>query len=293
MRILFIGTVEFSKHALEKLSDLKAEIVGVITKKKSPFNADFADLTPLCLKHNIPFLHVKDINASDSVAWIRNLFPDVIFCFGWSQLVKKDILNIPRLGVIGFHPAALPQNRGRHPLIWALALGIDQSASTFFFMDEGADSGDILSQRHFQILYKDNAWTIYEKVIKTALEQIEEFVPQLEQGTFQRVPQDHTKANYWRKRGKPDGKIDFRMSSRAIYNLVRALTKPYVGIHIEYKGEKIPVWSVEEVPLNKSNIEPGKVLEVKGNVFTVKTYDGAVDICEHEFEPLPCNGEYL
>lgn len=250
-------------------------------------------MTPLCKEHSIPFLWTDDINTPDSLNWIRGVSPDIIFCFGWSQLIKRELLNIPESGVIGFHPAALPQNRGRHPLIWALALGLDRTASTFFFMDEGADSGDILSQRYVQILYEDNAGTLYEKITRTALEQIEEFIPRLEKKSFRRVPQNHSKANIWRKRAKADGKIDFRMSSRSVYNLVRALTKPYIGAHIEYRGKEIKIWAVKEIPLIQPNTEPGKVLNVRDNTFTVKTSDGSVLILEHEFETLPCIGEYL
>ena len=78
---------------------------------------------------------------------------------------------------MGYHPASLPENRGRHPIIWALALGLKKSASTFFFMEEGADDGDILSQKEFEILYEDDAKSLYEKVTDMALNQIEDFLP--------------------------------------------------------------------------------------------------------------------
>jgi methionyl-tRNA formyltransferase len=293
MKIVFIGTVEFSKKALKKLIDLNANIVGVCTKEKSKFNRDFADLTPLCRKNNIPFKFVDDINSVENINWIKNLKPDIIFCFGWSNLIKKELLTLAPMGVVGFHPAALPQNRGRHPLIWALALGLKQSASTFFFMDEGADTGDILSQEYFDILYEDDAKSLYDKVTSIALKQIEDFLPKLQNSSFQRIKQNHNKANTWRKRGKNDGKIDFRMSSRAIYNLVRALTHPYVGAHLVYKGKEIKVYKLREENCNNNNIEPGKVLKVKNNEILVKTYDGAVWIVEHEFNELPEVGEYL
>jgi methionyl-tRNA formyltransferase len=70
------------------------------------------------------------------------------------------------MGVAGYHPTKLPMNRGRHPLIWALALRLKNSVSTFFFMNEGADSGDILSQVDFKILYQDDAQSLYDKTIK-------------------------------------------------------------------------------------------------------------------------------
>lgn len=293
MNIFFIGTVEFSKCVLAKLIEMKAQIVGVATKADSPFNADFADLSPLCKKANIPYRFVDNINDRDVIDWINSLHPDVIFCFGWSELLKKELLELAPMGVVGFHPAALPQNRGRHPLIWALALGLEETASTFFFMDDGADNGDILSQEFIKIAYSDDARNLYSKIVDTALHQIEEFVPKLESGTYMRISQDHSKANIWRKRTRNDGKIDFRMSSRAIYNLVRALTKPYVGAHVVYKAEEYKVWKSRERRINAINLEPGKILAVENNTITVKTEDEAVDLIEHDFKVMPHVGAYL
>ena len=293
MRIAFIGTVEFSKKALKKLIELDANIVGVCTKKKSNFNSDFVDLKPLCKKNNIPVNLVKDINSKENYNWIKSLNPDIIFCFGWSSLIKKKILNLPPMGVLGFHPTKLPQNRGRHPIIWSLALGLKKSASTFFFMDEGADSGKILSQKNFEILDSDDAQSLYDKFVNIALLQIENFLPHLKKKTYQTIKQNHKISNSWRKRVKIDGKIDFRMTSQAIYNLVRALSKPYVGAHINYKDREIIVWKVKIVKNNQGNIECGKILNINRGKILVKTYDGAIKITHHEFKRLPNIGEYL
>lgn len=145
----------------------------------------------------------------------------------------------------------------------------------------------------FYILYKDDAKSIYNEVIELALNQIEIFVPQLENNTYKTSKQDHSQANIWRKRSKIDGVIDFRMSSRAIYDLVRALTKPYIGAHIEYDGEDVIIWKIEEVVYDKANIEMGKIIEAQNNTLLVKTYDGAIRILKHEFKTLPSSGEYL
>lgn len=293
MRIVFIGTVEFSLQALNTLIDIDANVVGVCTKGTSSFNSDFANLIPSCEKSDIPYNLVDNINSKENINWIDNLKPDVIFCFGWSSLIKKELLTLAPMGVIGYHPAKLPQNRGRHPLIWALVLGLKKSASTFFFMEEGADNGDILSQIKFDISYEDDASTLYQKVISIALEQIKIFVPQLQAKKYARVKQNHNLSNTWRKRGKPDGIIDFRMSSRAIYNLVRGLTKPYIGANVIYKGKDIIIWKVEEVKIDMNNIEPGKILDIQDDRLLVKSYDGAILISEHEFIDLPKVGEYL
>lgn len=293
MKIFFIGSVSFSKKVLEKLLSLNAEIVGVATKSKSEFNADHVNLRGVCEEAQLPYKYVRDINAPHILEWIRSLNPEVIFCFGWSSLVKKELLYLTKIGVIGYHPTALPHNRGRHPLIWTLALGLEEGASTFFFMEEGADDGDILSQVKFSISYDDDASSVYAKIEDIGLAQIAEFLPDLEAGNYTRIEQDLSKGNIWRKRGISDGEIDFRMSSYAVYNLVRALTKPYAGAHILYKGKEVKVWRVKEEKYAAKNIEPGKVLATEEDEILVKTYDGAVRILEHEFAEPPKTEEYL
>lgn len=293
MRIIFIGAVEFSRRALKRLIDLDADIVGVVTKKESPFNSDFADLSVLSRKNGIPFKYVTDVNALDSLKWMKSLDPDVIFCFGFSQILKKGILSMAPGGVIGYHPAALPRNRGRHPLVWALALGLDKTASTFFFMDKTADSGDILDQREMAVRYRDDARSLYDRMTKTALKQIDYFLPRLEKGNFRRVRQDAPGTNYWRPRREEDGQVDFRMTSRAVYNLVRALTRPYAGAHVLYNGAKVKVWEAREAPSGAGNHEHGKVLRVRNGQILVKCYDNAILFTEHEFNTLPEEGEYL
>ena len=293
MKVVLIGSVEFSLRVLEKLISIDVDLVGVCTKKSSTFNSDFFDLKPLSDINEVPCLYVDDINSTKSVEWIKNLNPDVIFCFGWSSLIKKDILAIAPMGIVGYHPAKLPKNRGRHPLIWALALGLKESASTFFFMDEGADTGDMLSQVDFEISYQDDARNLYDKVVEIALIQIEEFIPALEKGTYTRIKQNEKESNDWRKRNEIDGEIDFRMNSRSIYNLTRALTKPYVGAHIKFNETNYSVWKVKESNDFQENIEPGKVLRVFDKIFVVKSYDGAIEIIEHDFKEMPKVGEYL
>jgi len=293
MKILFIGTVQSSLTILIKLLEMNAKIVGVITKEKSPYNTDFADLTPLCREHAIPYRFTKNINSPEDIDWMKSQQPDVLFCFGFSALLKEQVLNLAPKGVIGFHPAYLPHNRGRHPIIWALALGLTETAVSFFFMDEGADSGDLLSQEVISISYEDDAQSLYKKILDSAVRQIESFLMALTNGTNQRIAQEHSQANYWRKRSKSDGKIDFRMSSRTIYNLVRALTHPYRGAHIEYNGAEISVWKTEEISCKHNNFEAGKILAINRDSIDVKCGEGAIRLLDHTFSKLPDREEYF
>lgn len=201
-------------------------------------------------------------------------------------------MNLCPIGVIGFHPALLPYNRGRHPLIWAKVLGLNKSGTSFFFMDEGADTGDLLDQKDFEILFEDTASSIYQKMIKNALLQVESFLPKLENNSFQRVKQ-YNVGNTWRKRNTIDGLIDFRMTSEAICNLVRGLAKPYAGAHCNYNGEEIKIWEVELEKFDLQNIEPGRIVELIGNNIKVKTYNGAILLKNHEFSKIPQVGSYI
>jgi methionyl-tRNA formyltransferase len=293
MKVIFIGAVQFSEKVLFKLIEMKAEVIGVCTLESSSFNADHCDLSPLSIKHNIPVKYTTNINSEKNILWIKSLNPDIIFCFGWSRLLKTDLLKLAPLGVLGYHPAALPANRGRHPLIWALILGLKETGSTFFFMDDGADSGDILSQHPIKIFNNDNAGSLYKRITETALEQIDEFLPTLKSGDYKRIPQDHRKSNTWRKRGKDDGRIDWRMSATSIHNLVRGLTKPYIGAHLEYKDEIIKVWETEVIKRYEKNIEPGKVVLVDKGGVVIKAGENAIRLINTEPTLNIRQGSYL
>ncbi len=297
MKILFIGTVQFSYDALVCILEEGANVVAVVTQDKAGANSDFKELGPLCKKSNIPCIKTSNINSKKIFKWIAEFAPDIGFCFGWSQLIKKELIDLMPRGIIGFHPAMLPANRGRHPLIWALVLGnMDYTGVTFFFMDEGADTGDILSQERVAISYEDKAIDLYKRVTDQALKQIREFLPLLKSRYYTRTVQDSSRSNTWRKRTVKDGLIDFRMSSRAVYNLVRALSYPYVGAHIEYRGREVKIWEASEICDNtyeESNLEPGKVLDVNKKGIIVKCYDNAVLIDSSQFIIKPLAGEYL
>lgn len=294
IKILFIGAVNFSYRALDTLIKNEFKIVGVITKKESSFNADYCNLSRLTRENNIPMIYRTKDNTKDLIKFINSINPHVIYCFGWSHILSKSILLIPEYGVVGFHPAELPNNRGRHPIIWALFLNLRQTASTFFIMDEGADTGDIISQEKIKII-NDNAYSLYNKITNVALKQIVSFTKDLEsRGKWVNIiTQNKEKGNSWRKRNKNDGKIDFRMSSTAIINLVKALSKPYVGAHLQFEDDDIKIWDVKEEKFTLNNYEPGKILKVEGNHIIVKTYDGAIRIIEHEFKKIPKKNQYL
>jgi methionyl-tRNA formyltransferase len=271
MRVVFVGSVEFSESLLRHILELDVSVVGVCTLKDSLFNSDHCDLGPLALQHGIPLLYVSDINSSETNNWIKDRQADIIFCFGWSKLISSSILASAPLGVLGYHPTLLPKNRGRHPIIWALVLGLQKTGSTFFFMNEHADAGDIISQSIVEIEYLDDARTLYDKLLCTAKDQLTELMPQLVSGDFLRLKQDTSQSNFWRKRSIEDGMIDWSLPAESIRDLVRGLTRPYVGAHFIYCAQPIKLWKCYVIESLDDKAVPGQIIVPHEGMATIKT----------------------
>ena len=286
MRIVFIGAVEFSRHCLEEVLRQGGHVVGVLNpeQRHAAMNSDYTDLAPVATKGGIPLYRFRRVKDPETVQIIRTLQPDIIFAFGLSQLIPKEILEVPTKGCIGVHPALLPRNRGRHPLIWALVQGLAESGLTFFYMDEGADSGDILWQESFHITLEDDAGSLYAKIEELASEAIREFLPDLHAGTASRRPQDHSLATYLRKRGEEEGCIDWCGPAMKAYNLIRALSHPYLGAHTFLGNQRMIVWKSRLCGCGESHLTgiPGEIVKETAGGVLVKCGEGALEILEWE-----------
>lgn len=281
MRIIFIGSSKSSKALLEKSINLKLNVVGICTLKKS-LNYDFYDLKKTFSESNIPKYYSKDINSKLSYNWIKNKRPDIIFCFGWSQLLKKKIYSLAKIATVGFHPSELPKNRGRHPIIWSLALGLKKTASSFFLIDsEKPDTGKIISQKIIRIKENDTAKTLYRKIINQSLKQLPKIIDIFKKN--KKIKNNKlVKSSYWRKRNYDDGKVDWRMSAKKIYDLSRALAKPYMHSHFIVNKKEVKILSCKIKNKKNTNIninfEPGKILLKRKKFFDVKCGEGVIRI---------------
>lgn len=295
MKVALIGCVSSSKMALTTLLQIpEVKVSAVVTKAASKINNDFCDLRPTCEEYGIPIHYENSKKREESTEFLREKQVDVIYCVGWSYLLDDEVISLAPLGVIGFHPAALPQNRGRHPIIWALALGLKKTASTFFKITEGVDSGPIISQEPIDITEKDDAQSLYNKILDVACKQIKTFTKSLVSGDYQFREQEESKATYWRKRSRADGLIDFRMSATSIYNLVRALAPPYPCAEFLYNEKAYRVFSARISEINyPSNIEPGKVLSIDGGEMVVKVADHEAIVLTNFDDVAAKPGEYL
>ncbi len=280
MRVVFIGSVIFSSKMLTVIIKNKLDIVGIITKKKSTYNSDHFDLTKTIKKKKIPVLYAKNINEKKNIQWLKSKKPDLIFCIGWSQILSKNILNIAKKGVIGFHPSNLPENKGRHPLIWTMALGLKKSYSTFFLMNSKVDDGPIISKKFFLVKRNYYVQDLYDKTINIAEKQIQDICISLKKNKNLSTKKQIGKTNLWRKRSFKDGLIDWRMSAITINNLIRALSTPYPNAFFYYKKKKYSVTKSIIIKNNKSNIEPGKLISKNSSGFIIKCGIDSIKILE-------------
>lgn len=277
MRILFIGNVLLSYDLLKVAIKNKANILGVITTKKSKFNSDYVDLTSLCNKNKIDIHYTKKINSTKSVKWIKKKSPDYIFCFGWSQILNNKIISIPKKNIIGFHPSKLPKFRGRHPIIWSIILGATETASTFFVINKNIDDGPIVNQKTIKIKKNSDSFDVYKRVTKKAKSQLIDIIKKIKNDNLKIIKNIRDKSSSLRKRSFDDGKIDWRMSALSISRLVRALNHPYPGAHLQYENKIYKIWKVKIIQ-DKKMIEPGKILSNKNNVPIIKCADSAIQI---------------
>lgn len=283
-KCVLIGDVNSTAVALDVLyQNCATDVEAVISTSNNAYNSDAVDLLRMAAEKGVKGFDIDNIDF-DVAKWLIDNDIDFIFVIGFSRLVSKSIIKAAKIAAIGFHPSLLPQNRGRHPIIWAIAMGLKETGSTFFLLEETVDSGAILNQMRIKITEKDNATTIYNKVLELIPAQLVTIINNFRMDKYQLWEQNEKEANVLRKRSWKDGLIDWRMSTHNIVNLVRSLTAPYPGAQFCINGSYFTASSV--LPFHgyiKENIEPGKVMDLSTKGPLIKTGDGGVYL--EDFHP--------
>ena len=281
MKIAFVSGVRYGHELLDHLLKNGKEISVIFSyeESKKKFFSDMVSFDGLAKKYGINNIKVNNINDKDNIDYLKELEPDLILVMGWSQILKRGILQIPKIGIWGSHPTELPKFRGRAPIPWTILKNLKDSALTFFWIGEGTDTGDILDQKKFNITENDDATSIYEKITSLGKKMILENLSHLERGEIKKTKQDESKfVEYWEKRTPEDGKIDWTKSKKEIFDLIRATTYPYPGAFTFFKNSKLVIWKAKH--LEEENIEAGKIIKVDNDGVKVGTVDGAILIKE-------------
>ena len=285
MKTVLIGAVTTTRKVLETMIELKFPISYVFSLDESVSEnvSDYDPFYKIAEANNIPNKTFRKINDQENVDIIKELKPDYIFVIGLSQLVKDDIINAASKGVIGFHPAPLPKFRGRAANVWQQLLGMKESKSTVFFIDDGIDSGDILAQETYTIGDDDYCQDVLDKIDDAAIIAMRRVLSQMMDGTLNPVKQDDSKATYTLKRSPEDGLIDWGESLDQVQLFVRAISKPYPGAFGMYDGEhKIIIYRADKLPNTKYIGFNGQIAEIGEGYFDVLCKDGLLRVTEFE-----------
>ncbi len=238
-----------------------------------------AGLSDFATAHGIPYFEIVDANG-DEFHDILDGIPIDFLVVSWPRMLRNRLISRFVIGVIGTHPTPLPWGRGRHPLHWLITMGIAETKLSFFLIDEGVDTGEII---HQEIVPLDPVDTI-----KSCLQELDEAAQVgalrvglnlIENGCLIKKPQSATWGSLWRKRTQDDVKIDCRMSGDAILRLVRSFSDPFPMAQLETSIGPTTIHNVELLDWDRevwTMQSLGSVLEVSHNSLVVRVDDGVI-----------------
>ncbi|MDO5115371.1 MAG: formyltransferase [Synergistaceae bacterium] len=278
-RIVLFAYSEVGALCLRELIKAGANVVCLYSHEDDPEeNIWFQSAADIAASAGIPVRKPPKIDEAE-IKYISSLEPELLFSFYYRALIPKAALDIPRLGAYNIHGALLPKYRGRACVNWAVLNGERETGATLHVMTEQADRGDIVDQQAVPIEFSDTAHDVFLKVAEAARLILARRLPELEAGRAPRVPQDEAEATYFGRRRPADGEIDWNKSAVEIYNLVRALTRPFPGAFTELDGKKYYIWRA--LPA-EGKARPGEI--VSREPLLLGTGDGLLQVTELEAE---------
>jgi methionyl-tRNA formyltransferase len=264
VRIGWIGAHMEGIPALQALLAMGIPLTAVITLAQEELagRSGAVDYAGVLRDAPVPLYRVRNINDDASIALLRELALDIAFVIGWSQILKAEALATARIGMIGAHASLLPRHRGSAPINWALIRGERCTGNSLIWLEPAVDAGDLIDQIEFPITLYDTCATLYEKVARSNREMIQRLLPKLLAGERPGRAQRPTEEPLLPRRRPADGRIEWRQEARAVYDFVRALTRPYPGAFSWLDGERWLIWNCALLPDTggKSDAPPGRTL---------------------------------
>lgn len=288
MRVIFMGTPEFSVPTLEALI-AHHDVIGVVTqpdKRKGRGKAmAYPPVKETALKHNISVYQPVKVREEAFVETLKELEPDVVVVVAFGQILPESILNIPKYGCINVHASLLPKYRGAAPIQWAVINGEKETGITTMYMAKGLDTGDMIDKIVIPVEPKETGETLHDKLSAAGGKLILETLAKLEDGTAVRIPQNDAESSYAGMLTKELGEIDWTKSAAAIERLIRGLNS-WPSAYTHMNGKTLKIWDadVEADPANGQTAVPGTVTDVKKDCFYVQTGDGQLKVNEVQLQ---------
>ena len=282
MKVIFMGTPDFSVGTLEALIEAGHEVALVVTQPDKPKGRggkmQYTPVKEVAVAHNIPVYQPKRIREPECIEELRKYNADIMVVIAFGQVLPKEILEMTPYGCVNVHASLLPSYRGAAPIQWAVINGEKVSGVTTMQMNEGLDTGDMLLKVEIPLDEKETGGSLHDKLAEAGARLCVETLDALKAGTVTPEKQGDSPTAYAKMLDKHMGKIDWKMSAKEIERLIRGLN-PWPSAYTRWnendKGMKI--WEAE-VAEGQTDKAAGTVVEVAKDGFFVQTGDGLLKI---------------
>ena len=233
MNLVFMGTAELSCASLERLAGTSGlSVLAVVTQPDKPRGRELK-LTPspvkvLAEKLHLPVLQPLKAREENFAGQLQALKPDLMVVVAYGQILPLRLLELPPHGCLNVHTSLLPKYRGAAPIQWAIAEGETETGVTIMKMDAGLDTGPVLATRRTPILGTDDSLTLHDRLAQLGAALLVETIPDYVGGRILPQAQPAEGASYAAKIKKEDGRIDWNLPAKKIWNRLRAFT-PWPG----------------------------------------------------------------
>ena len=286
MRVVFMGTPEFALPALQHLMLNGYQVVAVYTQPDRASGRGRSLVSPpvkrAAAEFNLPVVQPVSLKGVEAVAELARFQPEVIVVAAFGQILPQPVLELPRYGCLNIHPSLLPRHRGASPVVAAILSGDEFTGVSIMLMDEGLDTGPVLSRAQIPISDRDNSGSLSAKLSLIAAHLLQEVLSAWPRRELSPQPQDEALATYSGTITKGAGVVDWRLSAVAIWRQVRAFY-PWPGCYTRWRGKMLKI--TEAVPLSDAeDAAEGQVVALPHSGFGVKTGDGILGVLAVQLE---------
>lgn len=282
MRVIFMGTPDFAVGTLQAIYEAGHEVCLVVTQPDKPKGRGHAmQFTPVkeyAVAHDIEVFQPIKIREAEAVEKLRSCQADIMVVVAFGQIVSKEILDMCPYGCINVHASLLPKYRGAAPIQRVIIDGEKESGVTIQQMDEGIDTGDILSKAVVPIDEKETGGTYHDKLAKAGARLCVATMEEIAAGKTTKTPQKDEDSCYAKKLQKELGNIDFTKDAAEIERLIRGLN-PWPSAYTTLHGKTLKVWAAD-VEEKEYEGEIGAIVAKTKKSLVVKTGKGALAITE-------------
>lgn len=291
MRVIFMGTPDFSVGTLEALIEAGHEVCLVVTQPDKPKGRgkemQFPPVKETAIRYGIPVFQPQKVRALECVEYLKGFQAEVCVVVAFGQILPKEILKMTPYGCINVHASLLPKYRGAAPIQWAILSGENVTGVTTMQMDEGLDTGDMLLKTEVIITEEETGESLHDKLAKAGAKLAVETLKELEAGTLCPQKQGESPTPYARMLDKNMGNIDWSKSAVQIERLVRGLNS-WPSAYTYWNGKVMKIWKAgvksEETGNTTKKAEPGEVLDVGKDYFSVQTGQGLLMVKEVQLQ---------